>query len=229
MLNEVVVMTELTNGEILIRLGFAIVLGAVIGLERGSNKRPAGLRTHMLVCVGSCVVMMTNLFLYQSGLDTDPARLGAQVVTGMGFLGAGSILLTSGNRIKGLTTAAGLWASACLGLAIGSGFYIAGAIGGLMVFLSLSIFHRVENVVFRIRGTANVYVEVDSYHNFRMLRAMLEEEGVKVSNVEFESKGRITPDARTFIMSLTTPKGIDDETLLAMILEQDGVHVAESL
>lgn len=229
MLNQEVVMSSLTNGEILIRLACAIVLGAVIGIERGANKRPAGLRTHMLVCVGSCVVMMTNLYLYQSGLDTDPARLGAQVVTGMGFLGAGSILLTSGNRIKGLTTAAGLWASACLGLAIGAGFYLAGAVGGLMVFLSLSFFTRVENMVYRIRGTANVYVEVDSYHTFRLVRAMLEAEGVRISNVEFEAKGRITPEARAFIMSMITPKGMDDDTLLAMMLEQECVYAAEAL
>lgn len=103
------------------RLLLAVLFGGIIGLERGSNRHPAGFRTHILVCVGATLAMMTNQYITEFFDTTDPARLGAQVITGVGFLGVGTILVTGKNRIKGLTTAAGLWASACLGLALGIG------------------------------------------------------------------------------------------------------------
>ena len=113
----------LTLQEVVIRILAAIFIGGLIGLERGMKNRPAGLRTYMLVCVGSCLVMMTNQYVFQSSGSGDPMRLGAQVISGIGFLGAGTIVVTRHNQIKGLTTAAGLWVSAGLGLALGIGFY----------------------------------------------------------------------------------------------------------
>ena len=99
---------ELTLTSIAVRILLAIVLGGVIGLERGMKNRAAGLRTYMLVCMGACIVMITNLYIYQAYDTGDPVRMGAQVVSGIGFLGAGSIIVTARNQIKGLTTAAGL-------------------------------------------------------------------------------------------------------------------------
>ena len=112
---------ELTLTAIIVRIVVAIMLGGIIGLERGMKNRPAGLRTYMLVCMGSCVVMLINQYTTQVFGTGDPVRLGAQVISGIGFLGAGTIVVTSHNQIKGLTTAAGLWASACIGVAIGIG------------------------------------------------------------------------------------------------------------
>ena len=137
-------MHELTYLEIAIRIFLAILLGGALGLERGLKNRPAGMRTYMLVCLGSCVVMMTgqNAYaLYQAG---DPTRLGAQVVSGIGFLGAGTIVVTRYNQIKGLTTAAGLWAAACVGLSLGMGFYEIALIAGLAVFAALTLMHHLD-------------------------------------------------------------------------------------
>ena len=112
---------EVTYLAIVLRITVAVILGGILGLERGLKNRPAGLRTYMLVCVGSCLIMLTNQYIFQVFGAGDPVRMGAQVVSGIGFLGAGTIVVTRRNQIMGLTTAAGLWASAAVGLAIGIG------------------------------------------------------------------------------------------------------------
>lgn len=140
---------ELTIVELLIRCGMAVMVGGIIGLERGMKNRAAGFRTYMLVCLGACVVMATNQYIYQIFGTGDPVRMGAQVISGIGFLGAGTIVVTSQNQIKGLMTAAGLWASACIGLAIGIGFYEIAIVGGGCIFLVLTVFHVNDTV----RGT----------------------------------------------------------------------------
>ena len=130
---------EINLLSVSLRLILALLFGGIIGLERGSNRHPAGFRTHILVCVGAALAMMTNQFILQQFDTGDPARLGAQVITGVGFLGVGTILVTGRHKIKGLTTAAGLWASACLGLAIGIGFYSGAIVAALIIFISLTM------------------------------------------------------------------------------------------
>ena len=125
-----VVFREITYLSIVLRILASIIVGGLIGLERRMKNRPAGLRTYMLVCVGACLVILTNQYIYQVTGSGDPMRLGAQVVSGIGFLGAGTIIVTKHNQIKGLTTAAGLWASAGVGLAFGVGFYEAALTAG---------------------------------------------------------------------------------------------------
>ena len=124
--------------SVCVRLGLAMVFGGTIGFERGIRQRAAGLRTHMLLCVGSASTMLVSQFMYASYGVGDPARLSAQVISGIGFLGAGTIIITRRNQIKGLTTAATLWATACMGLAVGVSY--AGAIqiplGSITISLS---------------------------------------------------------------------------------------------
>ncbi|MBR2877984.1 MAG: MgtC/SapB family protein, partial [Clostridia bacterium] len=108
-----------------LRLLLAVLLGGIIGFERAERGREAGLRTHIMVCLGACLVMLTSEYIVNSlGMSTDVTRLGAQVISGIGFLGVGCII-TGGDKIKGLTTAAGLWVTACIGLASGIGYYTA--------------------------------------------------------------------------------------------------------
>ena len=132
--------------EIFARILLAMVIGGLIGWEREKSNRPAGLRTHMLVTVGSAVVMVIGELsaLQYSGVTTiDPTRLGAQVISGIGFLGAGTIL-RDGLSVRGLTTAASLWAVACLGLAVGGGYYVVAAAGALAILMTLSLFDHLE-------------------------------------------------------------------------------------
>jgi len=134
--------------HLILRLALASFFGALIGLEREHARRPAGLRTHVLVCVGSCLVMLTSEFMYNHyhhlSPNMDVARLGAQVISGIGFLGAGTII-RNGNSVKGLTTAASIWAVACIGLATGIGYYSGAIITTFVIFLILAYFKSIAS------------------------------------------------------------------------------------
>ena len=150
--------------EILLRLLCAMVVGTLIGMEREFTHRPAGLRTHILVTVGSCVVSIIGqmLFIQYSALGAtpDPARLSAQVITGVGFLGAGTIM-KEGASVKGLTTAASVWAVACLGLAAGFGYYALALAGMILIFITLRFFESIQQQ-FLQKGSTETYYILDS-------------------------------------------------------------------
>ena len=155
------VLREVTLLAVVLRIFAAIFIGGLIGLERGLKNRPAGLRTYMVVCLGACLVMLTNQYIYQVFGTGDPVRMGAQVVSGIGFLGAGTIMITRRNQIKGLTTAAGLWSAAGVGLAVGVGFYEAAIIGGFGVFAVMTLLQRMDNRVHNNAKNLSIYVELN--------------------------------------------------------------------
>ncbi len=141
------------NMELLVRLALGCLLGGLIGIEREKNRHPAGFRTHILVCVGATLIMLCNIYIfeeYKSYANIDPARLGAQVISGIGFLGAGTIL-KEGVTVKGLTTAASLWSVAGIGLAVGLGFYTGAIFATVMVLVTLVVFSRFEERVYGSR------------------------------------------------------------------------------
>ena len=175
---------ELTIGSILLRLLITIFFCGLIGVQRASRRHAAGLRTYVLVGVGATIVMMTNEYLIDLSYGVDGARLGAQVISGIGFLGAGTILVTSRNRIRGLTTAAGLWASACMGLAIGAGFFTLALFGGLIIALALIFFPKIEKF-FEMHSTIyDLHIELESRPNLKELITYLRENDVKVYALE---------------------------------------------
>ena len=151
---------EVTYLAVAVRIVMAVLIGGFLGLERGMKNRPAGLRTYMLVCVGSCLIMLTNQYIYQVYQTGDPVRMGAQVVSGIGFLGAGTIVVTRRNQIKGLTTAAGLWTSAGVGLALGIGFYEAAVMGGLAMFVVITGLQKMDNNMHRKSRQMELYIEL---------------------------------------------------------------------
>ena len=140
----------ISQKEIVLRIVLSAIIGGLIGIEREANNRPAGLRTHILVSVGSTLIMLVSIdgFYYNGIRSGDPARLAAQVVSGVGFLGAGTIMRT-GHNIKGLTTAASLWVCAGIGLAIGNGYYLGGIFTATIVLLALMTLGIFEKRVFR--------------------------------------------------------------------------------
>lgn len=150
---------ELTYIETVLRIILAMLVGIAVGAERGRNHHPAGMRTHMLVALGSCVVMISGELLFIQfhplGAIPDPARLGAQVISGIGFLGAGTIL-REGLTVKGLTTAASIWTVACLGLAIGAGYYAIALTGAVAVYATLTIFEVLERKIYANHHTTLV-------------------------------------------------------------------------
>lgn len=134
--------------EIIFKLILACILGGLVGLERESLNRPAGLRTYTLVCVGSALAMLVSLdmyFSYYQSVNADPGRIAAQVISGIGFLGAGTIM-REGATVRGLTTAAGLWAVACIGLAVGAGLYIPAVATTALILFVLIYFVKLEDI-----------------------------------------------------------------------------------
>lgn len=152
---------ELQMRDICLRLLCALVVGLIIGTEREYTHRPAGMRTHILVALGSCAVMITGELLFSQylayGATPDPARLSAQVITGVGFLGAGTIL-REGPSVKGLTTAASLWSVACLGIAAGAGFYAVALAGMGFILMTLTVFEALQKALIQNRRSYRDYI-----------------------------------------------------------------------
>ena len=155
-------LSEINIFSIIVRIFLAVVLGGLIGLERAFKKHEAGFRTNILVCVGATMTTFCNQFIYEYFGGGDVARLGAGVISGVGFLGAGTILLTSRSQIRGLTTAAGLWTCACLGISIGLGFYSVAILGCLAIMLSLYLLPRIETVINNKTPYLTLYVEFEN-------------------------------------------------------------------
>ena len=175
---------QLNCPSIVVRILLAAMIGCLIGLERERKNRPAGFRTYTLVSVGACLVMMTNQYmfsLYQSG---DPARLGAQVISGVGFLGAGTILTTRNNQVRGLTTAAALWASACVGLALGTGFYAGALIVGGVLLVVMVLFRPLNEVLQRKNGYMRVYAHFDTSDDIDIFLRECRAENVAVGDMQ---------------------------------------------
>ena len=220
---------ELTLGSIAIRILVSIVLGGIIGVERGMKNRPAGLRTYMLVCMGSCVVMLINQYTSQAFGTGDPVRLGAQVISGIGFLGAGTIVVTSHNQIKGLTTAAGLWASACIGLAIGIGLYEVAIIGGIGIFLVLTVLHECDYYVRSRTRMVDVYIELDQSVSLGKFIRNLRERELEVSNIMREHDTAYSDEVLSFTITVKGQKKTHQEELVRILKKQEGVKYLEVL
>ena len=171
--------------SIIVRLSLAAVCGGFIGYDRGRKRRPAGFRTHILVCIGSALVMITNQYIIEvMKYTSDPTRLGAQVISGIGFLGAGTILITGKQQVKGLPTAAGLWASACMGLAIGIGFYEGALIGCIFILGSMTLLHRFDAYVMSKTKLIEIYVELASVKSISKFFDFVRNNNMEITNVE---------------------------------------------
>jgi len=222
------VFRELTLFSVIVRCLAAVLLGGVIGLERGLKNRAAGFRTYMLVCLGSCIVMVTNQYIHQIYGTGDPVRMGAQVISGIGFLGAGTIIVTSRSQIKGLTTAAGLWASACIGLALGIGFYEVAAVGGVCILLVLTIFHSWENYMRRNTAVLTVYVELNAGIPLGQFLREVREAEIDLSNVQLQTEPTAEGDVG-FLATVKRKKKEDKLTILTAIRALPSVQFLEEL
>ena len=219
---------EVTYLAVVLRIVLAVIFGGIIGLERGLKNRPAGMRTYMLVCVGACLIMLTNQYLFQVTSAGDPMRLGAQVVSGIGFLGAGTIIVTKHNQIKGLTTAAGLWAAAGVGLALGVGFYEAAVVAGFAVFSVLTLLQRMDNRLHRNARFLEVYIEFSEKTSIGELMRSIRELDFEITSMQLENA--IPEDgSRALIAALKAQKRGDHAKLLEKIRKIDGIVYLEEL
>ena len=215
--------------EVVLKLVIALICGGLLGIERGRKKRPAGFRTYMLVCIGAALVMMTNQYiseLYQTG---DPSRMGAQVISGIGFFGAGTIITTGHNRVKGLTTAAGLWAAACIGLAIGIGFYEGAIMGTVMILIVMVAMHTLDEKITASARVVTLYIEFDKISSLKNVTAFLKEKGIKISDIETEEGEMSETAMAAAIMTLRLPNNNLRLMLEYMLSALNGVTYVEEL
>ncbi|HBW34315.1 MgtC/SapB family protein [Desulfosporosinus sp. BICA1-9] len=217
----------ITDYEVALRLFLACVFGGVVGLERERNDSPAGFRTHILVSLGAALIMIISMYGFSDfdSVNKDPARLAAQVVSGIGFLGAGTILRDK-TSIKGLTTAASLWVVSAIGLAAGAGFYFSAFVATVLVFLTLE--RSVETYFFRNSQTLKV-VAVNGTCKLKEINHTIESHSIIPQNI---SMTLLKEEAnRTHIeYKLRTPfRKINIENLIADINEIDGIYSAEKV
>ncbi|MNI03130.1 putative Mg(2+) transport ATPase [compost metagenome] len=197
--------------NISIRLFLALLLGGLIGFERELSSHPAGLRTHILVCVGSALIMLLSMygfsdFVNEVNVRIDPSRLAAQVISGIGFLGAGTIIF-NGRSITGLTTAASLWVVAAIGLAAGAGFYYASVLSCMMVLVSLWILNKVEHKYFSGKKIQVLRIQaIDQPGSLGLISTLLGNRRVDIRKVSIEEMAGEGGNRIQISFSITIPK-----------------------
>ncbi len=210
------------------KLTLALIFGAVIGIERGKKRRPAGLRTHMLVCLGAALTMVISQYLVTLGQTTDVSRLGAQVINGIGFLGAGSIIVTGRLEIKGLTTAAGLWASACMGLAIGSGFYFGALVACILIFATTTLLSKLEIKIMSSARNMNLYVEYTDTSALGELIEIMKKLDIRIFDIEL-SRGKSQEMIHSAVFDIKLPKKLQHAKVMTVLAEMPKVKSVKEL
>ncbi|MGI5976392.1 MAG: MgtC/SapB family protein [Candidatus Limivicinus sp.] len=235
MFDKLTFFRELNIYSMMIRIVLAMLIGGMIGFEREKKRRPAGFRTYMLVAMGAALTVILSQYLdfmlsdfwvlpeNLGDVQTDSSRFAAKVVNGIGFLGAGTIIVTGRQEVKGLTTAAGLFASACMGIAIGAGFYECMVIGALLILLSLKLLPLIENDIVANARNLSIYIEMDNFENIGEIVNRIKLEGVKVYDIEIEKKKHEHMSNFSVLVSVRLPKRGSHAELLAMLSTMDGI------
>lgn len=224
------VLHELNLTSITVRVVLSLILGGIIGMERSRKNRPAGFRTYMLVCLSATLVMMTNQFIYKFYGGSDPARLGAQVISGIGFLGAGTIIVTSRSQVRGLTTAAGLWAAACLGLAIGIGFYEGAIIVGIVIVLIMTFFKNIDNWLTSNNKYITIYASFTSIENFDNFIEFCKSLNIRVNDIELNKNTGFKDDLGIIaILNLVNDKRCSHVEIIQSLSAFEGLNHIEEL
>lgn len=215
--------------SVTVRLVLAMICGGCIGLERERKRRPAGFRTHILICLGAAMTTLTSQFLVlELHLFTDMARLGAQVIAGIGFIGAGTIIITKRRQVKGLTTAAGLWAAAIVGLCCGAGFFEGAVLATVIILLAELVFSKLEYLIVSHARIFNLYVEYSENTQLGTIVDVMKDTGAFIVDMEITKRGgeERHPCA---VFSIKMPRKQSGQNLMAQISKLDGVVSVEEL
>lgn len=220
---------ELNLLSVTVRLLLALCAGTLIGIDRGMKRRGAGIKTHVLVCLGAALVMMTGQYIVNYfGSGHDVGRLGAQVISGVGFLGVGTIIVTGRNQVRGLTTAAGLWACACIGVADGIGFYEGALIMLVLVMLTFVGLARLDRYVYTHSRVLELYIEVDSAKSIVELMKQLRKMDLRIAGFE-TMETKIKGDYTSVMTSIELAGPHMHDTTIQAIREIEGVVYVEEL
>lgn len=228
-----VYLRQMNLASIFLRFVLATICGSVIGFERGKKRHVAGLRTHIVVCIGAMSAMLVNQYIITYfNPNSDPARMGAQVISGIGFLGAGTIVITGhqrGQQVKGLTTAAGLWASACMGLAIGIGFYEGAIIMCAFLFLVIVSLNRLDERYLKATSMLRIYLEYSSAVPFSTLLRALRQKGWHMTYVEHLNRETTCQSNEILLDLQRTGRDSSTADVIEVIRNVDGVLFVEDI
>ena len=220
---------ELTAASIVLRMILPCLCGGLVGIEREFKRRPAGFRTHILICLGAAMTTLTSQYLALTGAYTDIARLGAQVVAGIGFIGAGTIIVTRHQQVKGLTTAAGLWVSAIVGLCLGAGFYEAGLFATALILLAETLFFQMEKHILQFTPEVLFYVEYAQAECLDRILHLYQQQRVKVLHTEITRHAGGEQHSACAIFSLRLNRGCPADRLMADLHRIEGIVSVEEL
>ncbi len=230
MWNEFVTMVrEWSLLSLVIRMTMALAVGILIGINRSVKHRGAGIKTHTLVCLGACIVMATGQYLYRYfPAQADIGRLGAQVVSGVGFLGVGTIIVTGKNQVRGLTTAAGLWACACIGLAAGIGFVEGVIICLILVLFTYSFLDQLDTSLRRRSRNLDFYLEFEDNRSVSSFIEAIKERGWKLEILEL-SRGKGQEEGPSAVVTIEVKERKMRPVLAGMLRQLSGIRFVEEL
>lgn len=233
---------ELNFPSLVLRLTLAMLLGGVIGLDRGYKRRAAGFRTYMLVCLGAALASIVGQYLYVMGTTewaeisalidnkkVDVSRIGAKAIGGVGFLGAGTIIVTGRQEVKGLTTAAGLWASACMGIAIGAGFYECVLLAFALIFLCIRFLPFLEVLVIENARNMNLYVEFTSLDDLGSIISCIKAQDAQIYEVELNHGRQEHSQRPGAVFSIRLNHKTHHEQVLAAIAAVESVTTIDEI
>lgn len=215
----------------LVKTLLASLCGGLIGLEREMKGRPAGLKTFSLVCLGSTLAMITNdyIYTYIAGGSGDAARMAAQVISGIGFLGAGTIMVTGHNQIKGLTTAAALWVTAALGISIGCGFYFGGFAGLVVIYITSFIYRYLDSKIMKYSRIMRIYVEGIDEEFMLKLSKYIRDSNFKVLTLQRKSENKWFEDNSCAMIEMDLGKRMLHSTIMEEIKQIEGLCYIEEI
>jgi len=226
---NLLILREFNTWAVIVRIVLAVLCGGIIGIERETKRRPAGYRTHTLVCLGATMTMLTSQYLMTAGWTTDPARLGAQVVAGIGFIGAGTIIVTRRRQVKGLTTAAGLWVSAIIGLAIGVGYYEAAILTTVFVILAETVLSKIEWHISSKAKKLNLYIEYTDPECIGEVAEVIKRSGAGIMDIELTKTQKNDGVVMNAILSIQLNKNVKRHQMLLDVQRTKGVISIEEL
>ena len=211
-----------------VRLVVALICGGIIGLERERKRRPAGFRTHILICIGAAMTTLTSQYIASQGFTTDVARLGAQVIAGIGFIGAGTIIVTKRKNVKGLTTAAGLWASAIVGLCAGAGFIEGALVTTVIIIIAELVLARFEYFMVSNSSAITIFVEYSDTSKLTSIVETVKDNSNYIRDIEI-TKSNSESNTSCAIFSIQMPRRKSHEKLINLISNIEGVVSVEEL
>lgn len=213
--------------SVFVRLALAMTMGAVIGYERASKKSTAGLRTFSIVCTAAAFTMIINEFLMNQYGTGDAARLAAQVISGIGFLGMGSIILTARNQVRGLTTAATLWATAILGIALGAGMLLPGIIAFCIMLFIIIVLSHISKHLEHYNRVITIYLEIDKTAGLHQLIEELTAQGYEVLQLE---KHKTSPEGDLILqLDLQLQKKVLHSDIICSLSQIESIHYIEEV